>query len=204
MPVRGKILNCLKAEYDKIFKSDIIVDLLKIFGCGVEIKAKTKDLQNFDINNLRWNKIIICTDADVDGFQIRTLILTMIYRLTPTLIEQGYVYIAESPLFEITVQGNDTPLFAYTDKDKDDIVSKYEQKGKKVTVMRSKGLGENEPDMMWLTTMSPETRRLIQVTPDDAETTSQMFDILLGDNLQGRKDFIAENGYKYLDDVDLS
>ena len=204
MPVRGKILNCLKAEYDKIFKSDIIVDLLKIFGCGVEIKAKTKDLQNFDINNLRWNKIIICTDADVDGFQIRTLILTMIYRLTPTLIEQGYVYIAESPLFEITVQGNDTPLFAYTDKDKDDIVSKYEQKGKKVTVMRSKGLGENEPDMMWLTTMSPETRRLIQVTPDDAETTSQMFDILLGDNLQGRKDFIAENGYKYIDDVDLS
>ena len=204
MPVRGKILNCLKAEYDKIFKSDIIVDLLKIFGCGVEIKTKAKDLQNFDINNLRWNKIIICTDADVDGFQIRTLILTMIYRLTPTLIEQGYVYIAESPLFEITVQGLDSPLFAYTDKDKDDIVAKYEQKGKKVTVMRSKGLGENEPDMMWLTTMSPETRRLIQVTPDDAEATAQMFDILLGDNLQGRKDYIAENGYKYLDDVDLS
>ena len=203
MPVRGKILNCLKAEYDKIFKNDIIVDLLKILGCGVEIKTKnTKDLQNFDINNLRWNKVIICTDADVDGFQIRTLILTMLYRLTPTLIEQGYVYIAESPLFEITVQGMDTPLFAYTDKDKDEIVEKY--KGKKCNVMRSKGLGENEPDMMWLTTMSPETRRLIKVTPDDAERTAQMFDILLGDNLQGRKDFISENGYKYLDDVDLS
>ena len=204
MPVRGKILNCLKAEYDKIFKSDIIVDLLKIFGCGVEIKTKAKDLQNFDINNLRWNKIIICTDADVDGFQIRTLILTMLYRLTPSLIEQGYVYIAESPLFEITVSGQDTPLFAYTDKDKDDIVAKYTAKNKKCTVMRSKGLGENEPDMMWLTTMSPETRRLIKVTPDDAEKTSEMFDILLGDNLQGRKDFISENGYKYLDDVDLS
>ena len=160
MPVRGKILNCLKAEYDKIFKSDIIVDLLKILGCGVEIKTKNqKDLQNFDINNLRWNKIIICTDADVDGFQIRTLILTMLYRLTPTLINEGYVYIAESPLFEITVQGMDTPLFAYSDKDKDAIVEKY--KGKKCNVMRSKGLGENEPDMMWLTTMSPETRRLI-------------------------------------------
>ncbi len=203
MPVRGKILNCLKAEYDKIFKNDIIVDLLKILGCGVEIKNKnTKDLQNFDINNLRWNKVIICTDADVDGFQIRTLILTMLYRLTPTLIEQGYVYIAESPLFEITVQGSDTPLFAYTDAQKDEIVAAAGTK--KCTVMRSKGLGENEPEMMWQTTMSPETRRLIRVTPDDAEATANMFDILLGDNLQGRKDFISENGYKYLDDVDLS
>ena len=203
MPVRGKILNCLKAEYDKIFKSDIIVDLLKILGCGVEIKAKNqKGLQSFDINNLRWNKIIICTDADVDGFQIRTLILTMLYRLTPTLIDEGFVYIAESPLFEITIAGKDQPLFAYTDAQKDEIVAKYE--GKKVTVMRSKGLGENEPEMMWLTTMSPETRRLIKVTPDDAEATAQMFDILLGDNLQGRKDYISDNGYKYLDDVDLS
>jgi len=203
MPVRGKILNCLKAEYDKIFKSEIIVDLLKILGCGVEIKTKnTKDLQGFDINNLRWNKIIICTDADVDGFQIRTLILTMLYRLTPSLIEEGYVYIAESPLFEITVAGKEQPLFAYTDAQKDEIVAKHA--GKKCTVMRSKGLGENEPDMMWLTTMSPETRRLIKVTPDDAEATAQMFDILLGDNLQGRKDYISDNGYKYLDDVDLS
>ena len=203
MPVRGKILNCLKAEYDKIFKSDIIVDLLKILGCGVEIKTKNaKDLQGFDINNLRWNKVIICTDADVDGFQIRTLILTMLYRLTPTLIEQGYVYIAESPLFEITVQGSDTPRFAYTDREKDEIVASLG--GKKCNVMRSKGLGENEPDMMWLTTMSPETRRLIKVTPDDAEATANMFDILLGDNLQGRKDFISNNGHKYLDDVDLS
>ena len=203
MPVRGKILNCLKAEYDKIFKNDIIVDLLKILGCGVEIKNKnTKDLQNFNIDNLRWNKVIICTDADVDGFQIRTLILTMLYRLTPSLIEQGFVYIAESPLFEITVQGLDAPLFAWSDKDKDEIVSAHQ--GKKCTVMRSKGLGENEPDMMWLTTMSPETRRLIKVTPDNAQATAQMFDILLGDNLQGRKDFIADNGYKYLDDVDLS
>ena len=205
MPVRGKILNCLKAEYDKIFKNDIIVDLLKILGCGVEIKTKnTKDLQNFDLDNLRWNKVIICTDADVDGFQIRTLILTMLYRLTPTLIEKGYVYIAESPLFEITVQGSDTPQFAYTDAQKDEIVEKAKAKNKKCTVMRSKGLGENEPEMMWLTTMSPETRRLIKVMPDDVAATAQMFDILLGDNLQGRKDFISENGYKYLDDVDLS
>ena len=203
MPVRGKILNCLKAEYDKIFKNDIIVDLLKILGCGVEVRSKnSRDLQNFDINNLRWNKVIICTDADVDGFQIRTLILTMLYRLTPQLIEQGYVYIAESPLFEITVKGVQNPLFAWSDREKAEIVDKYgEQKCK---IQRSKGLGENEPDMMWLTTMSPETRRLIRVTPDEADRTARMFDILLGDDLQGRKNYIADNGGKYLDDLDLS
>ena len=203
MPVRGKILNCLKADLDRIFKSDIIVDLLKILGCGVEVRTKSsRDLQNFDINALRWNKIIICTDADVDGFQIRTLILTMLYRLTPSLIEQGYVYIAESPLYEITVKGREDPLFAWSDRDKDAIVA---EKGEKnCTVMRSKGLGENEPEMMWVTTMSPETRRLIKVTPSDAAATARTFEVLLGDDLQGRKDYIAEHGHEYLDDLDLS
>ena len=201
MPVRGKILNCLKADYDKIFKSDIITDLLKVLGCGVEVKSKAnKELSSFDIENLRWNKIVICTDADVDGYQIRTLILTMLYRLTPTLIEEGYVYIAESPLYEITCK-EDTYI-AYTEDEKARIIEKL---GKaKYTVQRSKGLGENEPDMMWLTTMNPETRRLIKVTPSEAEATANMFDLLLGDNLQGRKDFIATNGYLYLDDMDLS
>ena len=201
MPVRGKILNCLKADYDKIFKSDIITDLLKVLGCGVEVKSKAnKDLSSFDIDNLRWNKVVICTDADVDGYQIRTLILTMLYRLTPTLIEEGYVYIAESPLYEITCK--DETYFAYTEDEKVRIAEKL---GKaKYTVQRSKGLGENEPDMMWLTTMNPETRRLIKVTPSEAAATSEMFDLLLGDNLQGRKDFIATNGYLYLDDMDLS
>ncbi len=201
MPVRGKILNCLKADYDKIFKSDIITDLLKVLGCGVEVKSKAnKELSNFDIENLRWNKVVICTDADVDGYQIRTLILTMLYRLTPTLIEEGYVYIAESPLYEITCK--DDTYFAYTEDEKIRITEKL---GKaKYTVQRSKGLGENEPDMMWLTTMNPETRRLIKVTPSEAAATAEMFDLLLGDNLQGRKDFIATNGYLYLDDMDLS
>ena len=201
MPVRGKILNCLKADYDKIFKSDIITDLLKVLGCGVEVKSKAnKELSSFDIENLRWNKVVICTDADVDGYQIRTLILTMLYRLTPTLIEEGYVYIAESPLYEITCK--DDTYFAYTEDEKARITEKL---GKaKYTVQRSKGLGENEPDMMWLTTMNPETRRLIKVTPSEAAATAEMFDLLLGDNLQGRKDFIATNGYLYLDDMDLS
>jgi len=203
MPVRGKILNCLKAEYAKIFKSDVITDLLKVLGCGVEISGKTaKGIPPFDINALRWNKVIICTDADVDGFQIRTLILTMLYRLTPTLIEEGYVYIAESPLFEITDQTKKNTYFAYTEKEKEDILKKLE--GHKVKIMRSKGLGENEPDMMWQTTMNPETRRLIKVTPSGVEETAQIFDILLGDNLAGRKDYIAANGHLYLDDLDLS
>lgn len=200
IPVRGKILNCLKADYDSIFKSEIIVDLLKVLGCGVEIKSKhNKDLNTFDINNLRWSKIIICTDADVDGFQIRTLILAMIYRLVPTLINMGKVFIAESPLFEITVK--DKTYFAYSDKEKNDIISKI--KGKYV-VQRSKGLGENQPEMMWETTMNPETRKLIKVMPDDIITTEQMFDVLLGDNLPGRKNFIEANGYKYLDMIDVS
>ena len=201
MPVRGKILNCLKADYARIFKSDVITDLMRVLGCGVEVQSKqAKDLSAFNLENLRWNKVIICTDADVDGYQIRTLILTMIYRLCPTLIREGYVYIAETPLFEINC--GDKTWFAYSDKEKNDIVKTLE--GKRYKVDRSKGLGENDPEMMWLTTMNPETRRLIKVMPEDAEATAQVFDLLLGDNLQGRKDHIAENGYKYLELADIS
>ena len=201
MPVRGKILNCLKADYSGIFKSEIIVDLIKVLGCGVEIKSKhNKNLGSFDYDSLKWNKIIICTDADVDGYQIRTLILAMFYRLMPTLIEKGKVFIAESPLFEITARGKS--YFAYTEKEKNEILEKL--KGQKVTIQRSKGLGENDPEMMWITTMNPETRRLIQVMPDDAENTQKFFDLLLGDNLQGRKDFISEYGHEYMEYIDVS
>jgi len=201
MPVRGKILNCLKADYAKIFKSEIITDLIKVLGCGVEVeKGRGKELTTFDLDGLRWNKIIICTDADVDGFQIRTLILTMIYRLMPTLIQKGYVYIAESPLYEIETK--EKTYFAYSDREKAEIVEKLE--GKKCSINRSKGLGENDPEMMWLTTMNPQTRRLIRVMPEDAMRTSEQFDLLLGDNLAGRKSHIAENGYKYLDLADIS
>jgi len=201
MPVRGKILNCLKADYEKIFKSDIIVDLLRVLGCGVEISSKhNKNLNTFDMDNLRWDKIIICTDADVDGFQIRTLILAMLYRLVPTLIDAGKVYIAESPLFEITVK--DKSYFAYTEKEKADILAKLGNT--KCTVQRSKGLGENEPEMMWETTMNPETRRLIRVNSEDVEPTAEVFDLLLGDNLADRKQYIADNGHMYLDMLDLS
>ena len=201
MPVRGKILNCLKSDYDKIFKSEIITDLIKVLGCGVEVKSKAaKDLSLFDINNLRWSKILICTDADVDGFHIRTLILTMIYRLMPKIIEAGKVYIAESPLYEVTCK--DQTYFAYNEKEMDEI--KEELGNQKYTVQRSKGLGENEAEMMALTTMNPKTRRLIKVTPDDAQKTSEMFDLLLGDNLEGRKEYISDYGHLYLDAADVS
>lgn len=201
IPIRGKILNCLKADFNKIFKNDIIVDIIKVLGCGVEVRTKAnKDFSYFNLDGLKWNKIVICTDADVDGFQIRTLILTMLYRLTPTLIEQGYVYIAESPLFEITTK--DKTFFAYNEKEKSDILKIIGNK--KYTLQRSKGLGENEPDMMSLTTMNPETRRLIKVTPDSFEETVHMFDMLLGDDLQGRKDYISKYGSDYLDMADIS
>ncbi len=200
MPIRGKILNCLKADYNRIFKSEIITDLLKVLGCGVEVKTKAnKELSTFELDNLRWNKIIICTDADVDGFHIRTMVLTMLYRLTPTLIDEGKVFIAESPLYEIT--SKDNVYFAYTESEKERFISEIEGK---FTIQRSKGLGENEPDMMNLTTMNPKTRRLIKVLPGDVERSARMFDILLGDDLNGRKEFIIENGDKYIDDLDLS
>lgn len=195
--IRGKILNCLKADYDKIFKNEIIIDLIKVIGCGIEVKSKhAKDLHTFNIDNLKWSKIIITTDADVDGFHIRTLLLTMIYRLMPTLIEEGYVYIAESPLYEITK--NDVSHFAYSDTEKDKIISKLKSG---YTIQRSKGLGENTAEMMWETTMNPETRKLIQVIPEDAEKTLKAFEMFLGDDLAGRKEFIEENLYKYINET---
>lgn len=201
IPIRGKILNCLKADYNKIFKSDIITDLVKVLGCGVQVKSKAnKDLSSFNLEQLRWSKIILCTDADVDGFQIRTLLLTMLYRLTPMLIEKGKVFIAESPLYEINTKDN--TYFAYTEQEKENFIKKIGASS--YTVQRSKGLGENEADMMNLTTMNPKTRRLIKVMPDDARQTAEIFDILLGDNLLGRKEYIVKNGYLYLDDIDVS
>ena len=201
MPVRGKILNCLKADYARIFKSDVITDLMRVLGCGVEVQSKqAKDLSAFSLENLRWNKVIICTDADVDGYHIRTLVLTMLYRLVPTLIDEGYVYIAESPLYEINCK--EKTYFAYTEPEKTKILGMIGDA--KYTIQRSKGLGENDPEMMWLTTMNPESRRLIKVLPTDVEETARVFDLLLGDNLAGRKEHIAEHGAEYLDDLDVS
>lgn len=200
IPVRGKILNCLKSEYNKIFNSEIIIDIVKVLGCGVEAKTTSnKQIANFDIKQLRYNKVVICTDADVDGFQIRTLILTMFFRLMPELIKQGYVYIAQSPLYEINTK--EKTYFAYSEKEKMKICNDIA--GKKYTIQRSKGLGENEPDMMWLTTMNPKTRRLIRVNFDQEELVLKMFDVLLGEDIASRKEFIAQNGAKYMDLLDV-
>lgn len=202
MPVRGKILNCLKADYSRIFKSEIITDLIRVMGCGVELGGShNKDLASFNLDNLRFNKVVICTDADVDGYQIRTLVLTMLYRLTPTLINKGYVYIAESPLYEINTKNK--TYFAYTEPEKADILRRIEDEKYTIPAPR-KVWARNDPEMMWLTTMSPESRRLIKVLPTDAERTAAVFDLLLGDNLQGRKEHIAEHGSEYLDDLDVS
>ncbi|MBR4173560.1 MAG: DNA topoisomerase, partial [Clostridia bacterium] len=211
MPIRGKILNCLKADYNKIFKSDVILDLVKVLGCGIEIKSKhIKGIEEFNINNLRWDKVIICTDADVDGFQIRTLVLTMIYRLMPSLIDMGKVYIAESPLYEMTIEKGKRKgekLFAYSDGEKENMLTGLAEDGidrGDVDIKRSKGLGENQPEMMSLTTMHPATRRLIRVTPESIERTAEVFDILLGDKLQERKEHIAKNGHLYMEMLDIS
>ena len=134
------------------------------------------------------------------GFQISTLLLTMVYRLSPALNEAGKVYSVEYTMYEIT--SKDETYFAYDEREKAEFLKKLE--GKKYTIQRSKGLGENEPDMMNLTTMNPKTRRLIQVKPGDIQQAAQMFDVLLGDNLNGRKDYIAQHGSEYLDDLDVS
>ena len=198
IPIRGKILNCLKADYGKIFKSDIIIDIIKVIGTGIEVNSKlAKDFVKFDLNNLRWDKIIICTDADVDGFQIRTLLLTMFYTLTPTLIEEGKIFIAESPLYEISTKRNS--YFAYSDSEKNKIIDKIKSD---YTVQRSKGLGENDPEMMWKTTMNPETRRLIKITTSDAQETKETFEFLLGDDLKTRKEYIEEFGEMYISQID--
>lgn len=203
IPVRGKTLNCMKSDYKQIFDSEIIVDLLRVIGCGVELekgaKVKNSDLSTFDLASLRWAKIIICTDADEDGFQIRTLLLTIFYRLLPTLLQEKRVFIAESPLFEIT--SGDKTFFAYNEQEKADILKKLGNA--KYSLQRSKGLGENEPEMMWETTMNPATRRLIAVTPADPLKTAEMFDVLLGNNLPARKQFIAENAARYMKDADI-
>ncbi|HEY5465924.1 MAG TPA: toprim domain-containing protein, partial [Clostridia bacterium] len=206
LPLRGKILNCLKAGYEGIFKSEVIVDLIKVLGCGVEIQSRhSKELSGFDLPALRWDKIIICTDADVDGYQIRTLVLAMLYRLMPRLIDAGKVYIAETPLFEITFRNRrdktETSHFAFDEREKAEILARLG--ADKCTIQRSKGLGENNADMMWLTTMNPMTRRLIRVVAEDAARTADVFDLLLGDNLAGRKAHIEINGSRYLDVLDI-
>lgn len=206
MPIRGKILNCLKASNSKILASEIITDLLSLLGTGMEISLQKNKRPDFDLNKLKWNKIIICTDADVDGFQIRTLLLTMFYKLTPTLLEEGKIYIAETPLYEIEYKPAGKGKKAETFFAFDDVEKNKYLKGKdlaRVTIQRSKGLGENQPDMMYATTMNPQTRRLIQVNTKYVEEVNSTFETLLGTDDVARKELIQTEGINYLDKLDL-
>jgi len=199
MPIRGKILNCLKKDLTDILSNEVIVDLLRVLGCGIEVKSKfIEGLPKFDINKLNWGKIIICTDADLDGMQIRCLVLAMIYRLVPTLLKKGKVYIAETPLFEITYGrgSNEATHFAYSEEEKEQILGDLYKMGAKdsqIKIQRSKGLGENEPEMMSISTMAPETRRLIPIEyPSDDNKVAMFFNALLGNDIEMRKMLITE------------
>lgn len=201
MPVRGKITNCLKEDLVKVLNSQIILDLLQVMGCGIEVETTKqkgmKELPKFDLEKLNFNKLIICTDADVDGMQIRCLLLTLFYTLTPTLLREGKVYIAETPLYEIT-SGKET-RFAYDESEKDQILKEWA--GKKIKIQRSKGLGENNPEMMSVSTMAPETRRLIRVNYKGAEQEVRfIFNALLGEDICSRREMIND----YASEFDMS
>lgn len=195
MPVRGKILNCLKADITRILNSEIITDLIKLYGCGLEVEGKhIKDLPKFDPRKLNWDKIIFCTDADLDGMQIRCLLIAMVYKLMPSLLKMGKVYIAETPLFEIIVSGQ--AYFAYDEAEKEQILARLHSEGvkdSKIKINRSKGLGENDPEMMSISTMHPGTRRLVQVHYNDAdEQLADLIDALLGNDIETRRFLIDE------------
>ena len=186
LPLRGKILNVEKARLDKILNSDEIKNMITAFGCNIG--------NDFDIEKLRYHKIIIMTDADVDGAHIRTLLLTFFYRYMPELIRQGYVYAAQPPLFQVK-QGKDI-YYTYSDREQDALLAKLNGKGK-INIQRYKGLGEMDAEQLYDTTMSFEHRTLIQITIDDATRADETFSTLMGDKVAPRKKFIEENA-KYV------
>ncbi|PED64046.1 toprim domain-containing protein [Priestia megaterium] len=197
-PLRGKILNCLKADYTTIFKNQIITDLIKVLGCGIQGDKKNKDLETFDIKKLRYGKIIIATDADPDGHQIACLIITMIYRLMPALIEQGFIHIAQTPLYEVKLD-NDEMIYFFSEKEKDEKLPSI--KGKYV-IARCKGLGELMPETMAETAMNPETRNLINVTVEDAKKMVESLEAWMGIDSSSRRSYIAENLHRYVENID--
>ena len=191
LPLRGKILNVEKARLDKILNSDEIKNMITAFGCNIG--------NDFDIEKLRYHKIIIMTDADVDGAHIRTLLLTFFYRYMPELIRQGYVYAAQPPLFQVK-QGKDI-YYTYSDREQDALLAKLNGKGK-INIQRYKGLGEMDAEQLYDTTMSFEHRTLIQITIDDATRADEIFSTLMGDKVAPRKKIIEENA-KYVKNIDI-
>ncbi|GAH15222.1 unnamed protein product, partial [marine sediment metagenome] len=189
LPLRGKILNVEKARLHKILSSEAIQAMVTATGSGVG--------EDFDIENARYHKVIIMTDADVDGAHIRTLILTFFYRYMPKLIEAGYVYIAQPPLFQ--VKDGKEVSYAYSDKELNNIKKKYGDQ--KINVQQYKGLGEMDPEQLWETTMSPEARTLLKVEIEDALIADDVFSTLMGNKVEPRREFIEKNakGVSFID-----
>ncbi len=205
MPIRGKILNIQKASLQSVFASDIIMDLIRVMGCGIEVRGKKlpKDIPQFDEERLKFNKVIITADMDVDGSHIVCLVTTMIYKLCPQLIERGYLYYAMTPLFEITDRTGKTPetLYAFSDAERDKMIAGKDPK--KVTIQRSKGLGENDAEMM-AKFITPGTRRFIRITSAEAEEMEKWFDLFMGNDVAPRKQYIEAHGHEFMDELDIS
>ena len=192
LPLRGKILNVEKAGMHKILENAEIRSMITAFGTGID--------DNFDIEKLRYHKIVIMTDADVDGSHIRTLMLTFFFRHLRPLIEAGNIYIAQPPLYKIT--SGKSVNYAYSDDEMKEKTAIYEKKGTKYNVQRYKGLGEMNPEQLWETTLDPDVRTLLRVTMEDARYADRMFDILMGDKVEPRRNFIEKNA-NYVKNLDI-
>jgi len=191
LPIKGKILNVEKARLDKILSNDEIRSIITALGTGF-------GEEDYDVSKLRYHRIIIMTDADVDGSHIKTLLLTFFFRYMKELVEQGYVYIAQPPLYRL--KSNKREIYAYSDDDRDRLMEQMGRKG--VSIQRYKGLGEMNPEQLWNTTMNNETRTLLQVTLEDAATADHVFSMLMGEEVEARRKFIEENA-KYVKNLDI-
>ncbi|MFA5860471.1 MAG: toprim domain-containing protein, partial [Candidatus Thermoplasmatota archaeon] len=201
LPLRGKILNVQKSRLDKILKNNEIQALITALGAGISetpgpkltqdvevVEPGARKKEDFDLTKLRYHRVIIMTDADVDGAHIRTLLLTFFFNYMYPLVERGHVFIAQPPLFK--VKKGKTERYAFNEAAKDAMLAEMGSQG--VSIQRYKGLGEMNPDQLWETTMDPEKRTLARVNVDDAAAASQLFDVLMGDAVEPRRDFIME------------
>lgn len=195
LPLWGKMLNVEKSRLDKVYGNDKLMPVITALGVGIG--------EEFDISRLRYGKVILMADADVDGSHIRTLLLTFFFRFMRPLIEQGHIYIAQPPLFKI-LRGRDEPRYAYSDKERDSILAEIREKypNAKVEVQRNKGLGEMNPQELWDTTMNPENRTILRVDLEDAVAADEIFTVLMGDKVEPRKAFIEEHA-KYVQNLDI-
>jgi DNA gyrase subunit B len=189
LPLRGKVLNVEKARLDKVYSTESLIPIIQALGCGLG--------EDLDINRLRYGKIVIMSDADVDGSHIQILLLTFFFRHMKPLIDGGHIYMAKPPLYKI--RRGKTERYAFSDAERDEIIAEM---GGNIEAERYKGLGEMDPEQLWETTMDPETRTLLRVDIEDAMSCDEMFSILMGDKVEPRRDFIEQNA-KYAVNLDI-